>query len=312
MNMSFNPATDVSSTEEQAAASRWECLRRNTEFRAVADRWMSDASCRGKMIEDDPRPRCALGWMLNPDEACHLAKDLAKIGKLKLDERFNFGPFQQQFKATRLKGSLSFESLLDCFVLTPDRRHKSQLSYEHNWLQAPSGFRKQFLIACSGGKDFHVHSGEVLRNQVCWVVNRLLVCASAAEAQSIGRMLFEKFYDLREYSDKLLVLDVGDKVYPRWRVNELLEQVRHQIPTMTGHSEEKRSWYGTTENWRWYLEWESNGHNVRETANSYVKEKSPKQTATKSIAARERDARKTIKDHVDVIERWIKQTDPAR
>lgn len=249
--------------------------------------------------------------MLNPDEACLLAKELLPHGRLKLDERFNFGPIHQQFKATRLKGPLTLETLFDAFTLTPDRRHKFRLSCKHNWLQAPPGFRKQFVIACSGGKDFSIHNGRVLRTNLIQFANRLLACQDAAEAHSLGRQCFERIYELGEYSDKVIVLNLGNKEYPHWQANELLELVRGQIPTMTRRSEEKRSWYGTGENWRWYLEWENNGQKVREAANAYVKEKSPKQTGKKSIAARERDARKTIRDHIEVINRWIKQTYPA-
>ncbi len=249
--------------------------------------------------------------MLSPDEACLLAKELAKFGRLNRDERFNFGPFHQQFQATRLKGPLSLNTLLDCFVLTPDRRHKSQLSCEHDWLRAPAGFRKQFVVACSGGKDFHVHNGRVLQTRLMEFANRLLACEDAAEAHALGRILFGRIYDLREYSDKLIVLNVGDKVYPRWRVNELLEQVRQKIPTMTGHWEEKRSWYGTEEDWRWFLAWEANCRKFRAAAKVYIKEKSPEATNKKSTAARERDARSTIRKHVRVIESWIKQSYPA-
>jgi hypothetical protein len=308
MKAPFNPATDVKSNVEKVAAAHWECKRRNAPFRATATRWLSDEAYRSELVEEDHRARCALWWMLTPDEACRLAKELIKRCRLIFDKQFNFGPVQCEFKPNQLKGPLSSRTLSDAFIVKPERGHKTVLSFDHNWLEAPFGFRSQFLIACSGTEDLHFLDGRELLMNLFDLAKRLMACSDAAEAHSLGRMLLGNLHELGGYDGKLVILKVEGIEYPPWRVKELLEQVRRAIPMIAGHREEKQSWYGTEENWRWFLEWESANQNVRKAANIYVKEKSPCTTKQKSIPARQRDARKTIKTHVQVINRWIKES----
>lgn len=95
----FSPANDKLSNDEQVFASFWELLRRNTEFQAIAKKWVASESFRKNhaLTPDycDFRrlaTRCALDWMLTAKQRLELANFQIEKQTWQLGRYRNFGP----------------------------------------------------------------------------------------------------------------------------------------------------------------------------------------------------------------------------
>lgn len=160
----YNPCHETAN-EEQVAAAHWELLRRISAFQDTSKQWIASAEFRhqhvleaGPYKANDPA-RCALDWMLTPDERLTLAEFqkshrlLFPPDRTRPDLEWNFGPLLVEWNWEAHKGSLNDSS--DTIVHIRSRDDSAGcLTLEMSWREAPPRFKSQFRQSTSGSPTF--------------------------------------------------------------------------------------------------------------------------------------------------------------
>ncbi len=97
----FNPHSE-DGTLRQVAAGNWELLRRVPACQAVAQQWIASEAFRFAHVSEqktypaNPQARCALDWMLTPEERYPLAQYQMRHRLFFSDQAANYGPIVMQ------------------------------------------------------------------------------------------------------------------------------------------------------------------------------------------------------------------------
>lgn len=329
--------------EETVIAAHWECLRRNSEFRSLAERWLKSEKFRFSFaLTSDYHdlqhhtPRCALDWMLTTAQRLRLARFQIKNFKWIHDCRFNFGPIicQENFSPV----ALTQKNLSKYFQLAPLKHLPLPLRVDRPWGEAPDLFKKQFRVAY--GSDYHF--GEI--SQGLNSVAKFLRDAGVSlhrdplkNGPTIAPLLFKLGSEMRDLAEFCKIFAIPKLRYSEKRFKSFLEQIRENfhesvplVPTKTYDAH--KSYLGTVEDWRWYLEAESLGLDVRKAADlrklserysedlrqRAMRGKAPGRakahghTGSKIPSNVIKNRRRTVKRHVLAIKSWIRRAYPPQ
>jgi hypothetical protein len=153
----FNPADDKLPDEEQAFASLWELLRRNTEFQVIAKKWIASESFRkdhalAPEYCDFRRlvPRCALDWMLTPKQRLELAQFQIEKRTWQFGRHRNFGPITWHWRDPLAR--MSRKTAYDSIEVRPMKNAPAPITFNTAWNAVPEPFKRQFRFAAQPRK----------------------------------------------------------------------------------------------------------------------------------------------------------------
>jgi hypothetical protein len=334
----YDPNSE-STSDEQAVAAHWECLRRNAKFQETAKLWVrSESFRRDHALSPDYRhakihfQRCALDWMLRPSERLDLATFQISQGSRFKDGRFNFGPIVAKLQIP--KALVTARNFSDAFQVGA-QAETGVLRLEDNWQQAPQPFKEQFRVAIIDRRE--------LRDITQFIGNGAMLTRLIAKYVAAGDPHNEKL----TLADRLMVF--GDELYdlgefyalfafPRnatfSRLKAMFSHVKKVLDksgqlTQTRRYNLHRSFYGTREDWHWFLEAEARHLDPGKTSDLYkladvysehLRRTAPGQRrknvktggfrGTKVEGRLLRNRRATVLRHIQNIQGWIDRSYP--
>lgn len=333
----YNPATEASD-EEKRYACRWELLRRCLQFRAVAKKWVATDSFRKAHAltpdyNDVLVERCALDWMLTPEQRLDLARFQIEELRWKRHPHPNFGPITYRQKS--LVG-MSRKNAADLLKLRPLQNAPKPVTPNEAWDKVSESFKRDFRLAVR----------PALLKSAFAPINSIIADASRL-VRVIGRKLAlgDPFHEMNGMAEALE--EIGEKLHDLASLHQLYRLVRgpYSSKTFKGflaqiekdfsgpHGEifdgrkydRHRSYLGTVEDWRWFLEAERLGLGIRKSADlrtlselysedlrqRKMRGKAPPRakvhghTGSKFSGKVIKNRRIVVKRHVRTIEKWI-------
>ena len=331
----YDPTSEPTNAEKVAAAN-WECLRRNPKFQDVARQWMASEEFRHQhSLTTDYHhskthfPRCALDWMLTPSQRVELFRYQVSHLHIYTDTRFNFGAIVQQQKIETQH--LRRQAIPDFITAGPLPNAPRPLKLDDTWRSAPEEFRAQFRFVIAQPEELQDLTSAIRQRADPLRIMAQKVAAGDPmnEAQLMARdlqWLGDQFHDFGEFYK---VIAIPNGVYTTRSIDEVLEKIRaifanaKQIVPYKKYNLHK-SYYGTTEDWRWFLEAESRGLDKKKQPDLYkLAEIYSEHLKQLPAAARRRNVqtvgfrgekvpsrllksrRATILKHLDSIQKWI-------
>jgi hypothetical protein len=329
--------------EETVIAAHWECLRRNSEFRSLSERWLKSENFRHSYaLTSDYHDlqhhtsRCALDWMLTTTQRVRLAKFQIENRKWIFDCRFNFGPLvcHENFPPV----AVTRENWRKFYRVEPMPDPPPPIHVDQPWNKTADLFKEKFRIAYSS--DYHF--GEInpgLNSVADFLRNAGIRLArdSVKESPIIAPLLFKLGSELRDLAEFCKAYAIPKRRHSEKQFKSFLEQIRENfnasvplIPTKTYDAH--KSYLGTIEDWRWFLKAESMGLDVRKAADlrtlserysedlreRAIRGKAPRRakahgfTGSKIPGKVIKNRRRTVKRHVLTIESWIRRTYPPQ
>jgi hypothetical protein len=336
----YDPSTE-STNEEQVAASRWELLRRNKEFQTIARKWVDSRQFREAHALtpeycDADWPRCALDWMLTSKQRLELANyQVAKL-RWKRHPHPNFGPVIYREKSL---ATLSAENATEMVDLQMMQAPYEPVTVTSTWARSPEPFQRQFRYAVlSPGVGFECLNDyvEKVANHIRWIARKLAAGDPLHEMERIGEALCELGNELYDWSALSRLYRISRSSYSSKVFNRFLNQITEDFSTppleiFDGRKYERhRSYLGTAQDWRWFLEAERRGLDIRKSADlaelSVLYCEDLRQRAMRGKAPRRAKAhghsgskfpgkvikgrRRVVKQHVLAIEKWIRAAHP--
>jgi hypothetical protein len=342
--ISFNPCAESLSDEEQVVACRWELLKRNPTFRTVSNKWIQSKKFRKThVLTPEYRhfirmvPCCVLDWMLTPQQRVELAQ--FQIGKLtwKCPPRLNFGAIVYQFEDW---DRLSRENRSNCVkYVRPMENPPKPIDLSLTWDQAPEPFKQQFKIAVGPPMlkpafvSMNLPLAELARKLVI-MAKKLRSGDKPNEIEGMAQYLFDTGQKLGELCNYRRLYGIGVGEHSSKRFKGYVEQIEKDLSGMIFDArkyDRNRSYLGTNQDWRWFLEAESHGLDIDKPADLYklathysedirhraMRGKAPKGTlvhghtgapfSSKTIKNR----RSAAKRHVLKIREWIQLVYPS-
>jgi hypothetical protein len=336
MQSTYDPNCEATNAE-RVAAGHWECLRRNSEFRKLSEGWLRSEKFRFAHVLSPQyhdmqhhTPRCAWDWMLTPAQRFRLAE--FQIDKLRwlVDSNFNFGPIICRENFSR--SALTSKNWRDFLRVEPLPNAPPPLTVCQAWDRTPALFKKQFRLAYVSTNEF----GEIgtrldelsrlLRNAASKLANGDPLKEVPAIAHYLS-MFGDELRDLAEFSK---IFKIPKSRYSEKQFKSYLGQVRESfkasnllIPTKTYDTH--KSYQGTEEDWRWFLEAERLSLDIRKSAdlatlaerysedlrqramrgNAPARAKAHGFTRSKLSSKIIKNRRGVVKRHVFSIEKWI-------
>jgi hypothetical protein len=331
------------SEEEKVFAARWELLRRNREFIGVAEKWICSSDYR-RVFSASPdyhnlavhRPRCALDWMLTPRERHELAKVQIPALRWMYEQRFNFGPIICRLKAPAVTAR-NRDHLISLFEVRPLQTRAPVLHLDDDWRHCPAGFKRQFRLACAEPMDCEAINGQLddISKWMNQAAQKIGTGDECGEAVYIAVRLSEIATRLRRLAEFSIVFSfpkrrIPERIFRSWI--HLLRQAHTEMQLIepTSKYDRHKSFLGTAEDWRWFLQAERLGLDVKRSrdlsklahvysedlramnllgkARNTVKSHGFSGSAVPKAVVRNR--RSTVKKHVRSIEHWINQQYP--
>lgn len=273
MPATYNPNAEASNTE-QVVAGHWELLRRNEEFQKLSRRWLQSEVFRQSHAlspayhdMQNHTPRCAWDWMLTAAQRVRLARfQIEKLHWL-ADHDFNFGPMicRRSFSPSALTG----KNFGDFLRVEPLPDAPPPITVMQPWDCTPELFRKQFRLAYFPKNEFGEINGRLdeLANLLRLMSSRLAAGAPLQEARIIAHDLFQFGSELHELAEFSKVFKIPKRRYSEQRLQSFLGQILSSfkaanlvVPSKTYDTH--KSYQGTDEDWRWFLEAERDRKSV--------------------------------------------------
>lgn len=337
----YNPNCEVTN-QEKVVAGHWELLRRNEEFQKLSRRWLqSEVFRQTHALSPDYHdmehhtPRCAWDWMLTPAQRVRLARfQIEKLHWL-MDNDFNFGPVicRENFSPS----AVTSKNWREFPKVEPLPDAPPPITVSQSWDFTPEHFKKQFRLAYASTNEF-----EEVNERLNELANLLRVAASKLaagdplkESRIIAHYLFMFGGELLEMAEFSKVFKIPKRRYSEKRLETFLDQIRASfkaaqlvVPTKTYDTH--KSYQGTDEDWRWFLEAESLGLDIRKSADlatlaerysedlrqRAMRGKAPRRakahghTGTKFSGKVIKNRRSVVKRHVLTIAKWIRAAFP--
>ena len=313
---------DEDTNSEQTIAAHWELLRRNQSFQSVASRWCESPDFRIQhCLTTDYRSgqvhyqRCALDWMLSPTERLQLAEhQIAKMHWFRI-LRFNFGPIRARYTSSLL-GKTSAKAIREALDIQPIHMTGNPVCLSQNWSILPAEFQQQFRLACIEPSEVSeitpaVQQTAALLRRVGHNLARKEL--SRDELLKIADDLAGHGDELREIGEFNKIFSMPLKNYSRNAFESGLEFIRTSFlkdRRVRIDPERKynlhKSYMGTKEQWRWFLESEVTSQ--RAAALKLAREKAKSQAWDSDWAWESYG--QTIRRSVGAIEKWIARIYP--
>jgi hypothetical protein len=268
--------------------------------------------------------------MLTPAQRLSLARFQVKRLYWFKDDRFNFGPIVSKLTVSR--EYLGRKEVPSAYSLTIMPDAPPPLRLEQSWKEAPAPFKKQFRFTLRTPPEFGDLTSMLKRgSKLLRLIGRYL----AAGDPHNEKLVFARH--LTEFGD--LLYDMGElhKVFafPNVHITRKLlaanfakvsETYKRLGQLRPPNQYPKKSYYGTAEDWRWFLEAEHRGLDWRKWADLYQLAKPYSENIRNQFAARRCNAqphglrgtavpiealknrRSTLKRHCQSIQQWIDRT----
>jgi hypothetical protein len=271
----------AATNEAKVVAARWECLRRNEAFRALSERWLESEEFRRahalSPIYNDPQhhtPRCAWDWMLTARQRVELAEFQIEKRQWFIDSDFNFGPIicRRNFSLA----AVTERNWREFLRVEPLPDPPSPLTVSQPWDHTPNLFKNQFRLASIGKIAFgeinprlHEHA-----NLMAIAASKLAAGDPLKEMPIIAHYLGEFGRELHKLAEFTKVFKIPKSRYSEKRFKQFLDQIRESfrasnwlLPKKTYDTH--KSFLGTAEDWRWFLEAEGRGLDICNSADLY-------------------------------------------
>ncbi len=338
----YDPTAETTN-DEQVASAHWECLRRNAAFRKVARSWLSSETYRKKhaLTDDYHHPsihhsRCALDWMLSPAQRISLFHHQVANLTVFNDLVFNFGPIV--LRRNFPQANLSRDNAKDFMQVTPLPEAPPPITVDDTWGNLSEEFKKQFRHAVNAPVQFQVYSKEA--KEWSYFVRRLAKQLATGQPiediKSVVRGLMLLGGKLYEFGELYKLVAIPNQTYSKRGMKRVLDQVEGVFSTI-GHvvSDKKynrhKSYFGTREDWRWFLEAEarrldpskpSDLYQLAQVYSEHLRQTEPgkrrKNVKTGGfrggkVASRLLNNRRaTIRNHIRRIQNWIDGSYPPK
>jgi len=329
---------------EKVVAGHWELLRRNEEFKKLSRRWLqSEVFRQSHALSPDYHdmehhtPRCAWDWMLTPSQRARLATfQIEKLSWL-TDNDFNFGPIicRENFSPS----AVTSKNWRDFLQVEPLPNAPLPITVAQPWDFTPELFRKQFRLAYASTNEFGDVSARLdgLANLLRVAASKLAAGDPLKETPIIAHYLYMFGSELRELAEFSKVFKIPKRRYSEKRFKSFLGEIHESfkaanllVPTKTYDTH--KSYQGTDEDWRWFLEAERLGLDIRKSADlatlserysedlrqRAMRGKAPPRakahghTSAKFSGKVIKNRRSVVKRHVLAIEKWICATYPRQ
>lgn len=347
----YNPATETES-EEEVIASRWELLRRNTEFQAVAQKWVASASFRNshaltREYCDFGRiaSRCALDWMLTPQKRFHLAQIQIKRRTWQLGKSWNFGPIIWAFRNPA--PAMSRKTAYDSIEVKLLENAPKPITFSEAWDSVSERFKRQFRFAVQPQKPAFASINKTIEAaslRLGVIARKLQAGDPLDEMKIMADFIFEHALKLHLLSGNYRLYRIARGDYSNKAFTGFLERIKQDFSGPHGEIfsgkkyDTHRSYLGTALDWKWFLEAERLGLDVKKSADRYrlaelyyedLRQRSMRGqahphakahgfTGSRVSSKDKRDCRTAVKRHVLNIQKWIREeylplpTDPPR
>jgi hypothetical protein len=330
--------------EKKVVAARWECLRRNEDFRTLSERWLESEEFRRSHavspIYNDPKhhtPRCAWDWMLTATQRVELAEFQIEKRQWFVDSDFNFGPIicRRNFSLA----AVTEKSWREFLRVEPLLNPPPPLAVSQAWDRTPNLFKEQFRLASIGNIAFgeinaglHQHA-----NLMAIAASKLAAGDPLKEMPIIAHYLGEFGRELHKLAEFTKVFKIPKSRYSEKRFRLFLGQIRESfkaakllLPTKTYDTH--KSYQGTEEDWRWFLEAERLGLDIHKSADARklaelysedlrqrtMRGRAPRRAKAHGFSGSKfssrviKNRRSTVKRHVLTIEKWIRASYPPQ
>ena len=309
-------------------ASNWEILRRAPAFREVANKWVENETFRfehageQKVYMENRVARCALDWMLTPDQRYALAKFQMEKNLFFDRPTLNYGPILVEKHPERQKADLA-NGMAHLFNVRPDPDPGGILELGQIWPNTPVKFQTQFS-SILGGKVLEKFPFEDHGIGLSSLGNYLVGSdqLTAENQASLGRRLLQIGDELqRFYGDFHIFVIRRQSFYSERAIDEVFQQIKDSLPIIPRKGNDwdgKKSFLGTPNQWDKLLAWEAAGDNPYAAAADFLPKPPPGHTApvqpgkrqTRSDQKKNRST--SLEDSVRAIEKWYPLIYPIR
>ena len=338
----FNPADDKLPDEEQVFASLWELLRRNTEFQTITEKWVASASIRRHhaLTPDycDFRrlvPHCALDWMLTPKQRLELAQFQIKKRTWQLGKHRNFGPITWRWRdpLTRMSRKTAYDSI----EVLPMENAPAPITVKLAWNAVSEPFKRQFRFAAQPRIPAFASINQTVGQAalVLGIIARKLQAGDPLhEMDNMANIAFEGAIGLHQLAGNYRLYGIAHGDYSNSAFGRFFECIKQDFSGPCGQIfsakkyDSHRSYLGTTEDWRWFLEAESCGLDINKSADRYrlaeiyyedlrrrkmrgqahPHSKAHGFTGSRVSSRDKKNCRSVVKRHVLNIQKWIQWT----
>jgi hypothetical protein len=302
-------------------------LRRVPAFQAIAQQWIASEAFRfahvseQKTYPDNPQARCALDWMLTPEERYALAQYQMRHRLFFWDEAANYGPIIVQKRLENQTTRLE-ECIDDIFQVTPDPDPGGVVCLDQPWPATPLKFRAQF-VALFAGDDWKEIGFVRIGDTLLRTGNKLILgqLCSSEELAALGRRLFQLGDHLRRLSLDFNIVAIRRALYSERRLNGILHRIKKSLPydPRTGRDHDsRRSFLGTSDQWEKFLAWEAHDRKPYRAAAEFlpklsqVAPKAERLRGDPSRSEKQRDIVTSIRQAVKAITKWFPRLYPIR
>ena len=278
----YNPATETES-EEQVVASRWELLRRKTEFQAVAKEWIASESFRKNhsltpAYCDFARlvPRCALDWMLTAERRAALAHFQIEKRTWQLGKHRNFGPIIWRFRNSA--AAMSRKTAYGSIEVRPMTNTSKPISFNNAWDSVSEHFKRQFRFAVLPRKPSFALINETIGEAalVLGIIARKLQAGDPLhEMEIMAAFAFELGADLYQLAGNYRLYRIAHGGYSNSAFKGFLNRIKEDFSGSFGEisdgrkHDSHRSYLGTEKDWHWFLEAERLKLDIKKSPDLY-------------------------------------------
>jgi len=338
----YNPAKEASD-EEQVFACRWELLRRNKQFQAVVKKWVASDSFREAHALTPEYinvlvPRCALDWMLTAEQRIGLAKFQIEKLKWKLKPYPNFGPIIYRQKPSV---SISRMDIANFVEFREMENAPKPVRLDQAWDKVPQPFKHQFRYAVlptplKPGFD-SINKMITDTSRFLLIISRYLNAGDPhQEMKAMAEQVCELGERLRDLSAHYQLYRIAHGSYSSTTFKKYLARITTDFSGPHGEIyagtkyDRHRSFLGTAEDWRWFLEAEERGLDIKKAADLYtlaelycedlrqraMRGKAPRRTKAHGFTGAAfshkaiKNRRTAVKRHVLSIQEWIEKENP--
>ncbi len=341
MPAAYDPNSEVTNAEK-VIAGHWECLRRNVDFRSLSKRWLASEKFRLKHAlspdyydMENHTPRCAFDWMLPTVERVRLAEFQIENCRWLLDRDFNFGPIvcHENFAPV----AVTRQNWREFLRVEPMPHAPPPVTVSQSWNRTPDEFKRQFRLAYFSAHEFGEINARLAEHGTCLarLASRLNAGDPLKEVSVIANYLFGLGQELRELAEFCKVFKIPTSRVSEKRFKAFLGQIHDSfkasgllVPTKTYDTH--NSFQGTNEDWRWFLQAEDLGLDIRKSADVHrlaeiysedlrqrtIQGQAPRRakphghSGTKFSSRVIKNRSSTVKRHVLAVENWIRLAYP--
>ena len=337
------PATETDSVAE-VIRLQWELLRRNTAFRAIAEKWVASEQFRNShALTPEYRhfcrlaPRCALDWMLTVEQRLALARVQIEKHTWQLGKNRNFGPVTWGWRDPLAR--MSRKTAYDTIEVRALENARAPITTDMDWNAVPELFKRQFRVAVHPRMPSFAPINKSIEQVVLFlgiIARKLQAGDPLHEMDGMASVAFEHAAELHQLAGNYRLYRIAHGDYSNASFNQFFERIKQDFKGPYGQlfsgrkHESHRSYLGTDQDWKWYLEAESRGLNIHKSADLYKlaepyyedlrcrkmrgqahpHAKAHGHTGSRISSRDKRNCRTAVKRHIQSIQKWIERAYP--